>query len=130
MVAVAGGSAWYQNFAWQRGPAKLPADDETRLHAGRQLRRRLQVSAMLALVGLLIPIGDMAPIFRRSPRLFVIYWLFVLGLVVWMVLLALGDLASSVAFHRLAQSDLEAERQALQREIDRYRSQSNGHHET
>jgi len=42
------------------------------------------------------------------------------------VLLVLGDLASNVAFHRLAQSDLHTERKKLQDEIRRYHAEGNG----
>ncbi len=127
LLMIAAGTAWHQWRGWQRGPAALPADDESRIHAARQLRRRLQISAMLGLIGLLIPLGDVLPIFRRSPTLFVVFWLGVLGVVIWIVLLALGDLASNVAQTKLAQSHLHAERKALEQEIRRYRTQNNGH---
>jgi hypothetical protein len=128
LLAMALGTAGYQWSAWKTGPDRLPENDLGRLHAARQLRRRLQISAMLALVGVLIPLGDFLPVFRTSPRLFVIFWLAVLGMVIWIVLLALGDLASSVAHHRQAQSQLDAERELLKRDIRRFRAGTNGHH--
>src|SRR5688500_2568301 len=96
LILLAAGLAAYHWAAWKAGPRMLPADDEIRIHTARQLRRRLQVSGFLAVIGLLIPLGDVLPIFRKEPLLFVIYWFVVLGLVVWMVLLVLGDLASNM----------------------------------
>lgn len=126
LVLMAAGTAWYQWGVWKSGPAQLPDGDEARTHLARQLRRRLQVSAMLALVGVMIPFGDLMPIFRRSPRLFFVFWVSVLGLVAWIVVLALGDLASNLARTRVARSQLDAERKALEHEIRRYRTQGNG----
>ncbi len=129
LIGLAAGLAWFQWRGWASGPSQLPDDDDVRWQAVRQLRRRMQVSGFLALIGVLIPLGDLLPIFRQSPRLFVIYWLSVLGLVIWMVLLALGDLASNVAYHRLAQHQLNLERRTLKREIDQFRASGNGRHD-
>ena len=84
---------------------------------------------MLAIVGLMIPLGDLLPVFRKSPQLFVIYWLIVLAAVVWIVLLALGDLASNLAYSRVARNELRRERRSLEDELRTYRSQTNGRHE-
>lgn len=128
LVVFAAGLGWWHWSAWKSGPARQPADDETRRHAWRQMRRRLQVSALLALIGVMIPLGDLLPVFRRSPQLFVIYWLGVLAIVIWVVLLALGDLASNLAFSRVARNQLRRERQSLEAELREYRAQTNGHH--
>ena len=122
LLGLAAGSAGMQWRRWASGRALLPGDDEFRQHAWRMLRRRMQISVMLALVGMMIPLGDLLPVFRKSPRLFVIFWLLVLGLVVWMIVLALGDLASNLAWHRHARSELLAEKQSLEAEIRRYRA--------
>lgn len=127
LIALAAGLGAFQWSAWKSGPAALPEDDETRQHAARQLRRRLQINLMIALVGVMIPLGDMLPVFRQAPRLFFIYWLTVLGLVVWMVVLALGDLASNLAQHRTAQRQLEVERRSIEQQIRRHRAAGNGH---
>lgn len=126
LVVFAAGLAAFQWKAWNSGPQQLPPENEIRGHAWRQLRRRLQVSGFLAAIGVMIPLGDMLPIFRRDQQLFAIFWLVVLGLVVWMVLLVLGDLASNVASNREAQSRLDIERRALEQEIQRFRAEGNG----
>lgn len=127
LILFAAGLAAFQWRAWSSGPKLLPEDDESREHAWRQLRRRLQVNGFLAAIGIMIPLGDMLPVFRKDPLLFVIYWFVVLGLVVWMVLLVLGDLASNVAFNREARSQLDIERRKLEHEIRKYRTEGNGH---
>lgn len=127
ILVFSGGLGWKQWSAWKGGTADLPREDDARVHASRQLRRRLQVSILLALVGLMIPAGDLLPIFRRSPRLFVIYWLGVLAVVTWAVVLALGDLASNLAYSRVARNRLRQERKALEMELRDYRKTTNGH---
>lgn len=128
LVILAAGLGWRQWSNWKTGPAGLPLEDHVRRHAWRQLRRRLQVSVMLGLVGVMIPVGDFLPVFRKSPQLFVIYWLLVLAAVVWIVLLALGDLASNLAFSRVARNQLRRERESLETALSKYRTQSNGKH--
>ena len=54
---------------------------------------------MLAIVGVVIPLGDILTVVRRSPQLFVVYCLAVLGLAVWTAVLALGDLAFVDTLH-------------------------------
>ena len=113
-------------FQWRcRHPQDL--DDEVeRLHATRQLRRRLQVSAMLMLVGILIPLSDLLPVFRRSPTAFTLMVLAILGLTVWIMLLALGDFASASSYHAQAQRRIHEERRALERQIEEFRAGGNG----
>ena len=117
------GLAYREWSSWNIGPRHLPPEDATRQHAERQLRRRLRVSLLMLLAAVLIPLGDVLPFYRDSARLFAIHWLGVLAIVVLMVLLALGDLASSMAFNRMAQSELNRERDSLREQIRRFREQ-------
>jgi|GEM_PF-1273772 len=103
-------------------------DLEARAHADRQLRRRLQVSVMLGAVGVLIPLGDqLEQVFRQRPMLFLTWVACVLVLVMWMVLMALGDWMSTVAFSAVARARLRFERRAIEDEIRRYHAARNGH---
>ncbi len=128
LLILAAGLACREWSVWKAGPYHLPPEEESRDHAERQLRRRLRVSLLLALTGVMIPLGDILPIFYKSPSLWVIHWLSVLAVVVLIVLMALGDLASTVAFNKCAQSALNRERELLEAEIRKYRSQGNGKH--
>lgn len=121
-------SAWLQIRARRALSPFLETDDLARTHADRQLRRRLQVSAMLGIVGILIPLGDqLEPFFRGRPGLFFIYWMGVLILVAWTVLMALGDWMSSAAYSSLVNIQLRVERSRLEEEVRRYRASQNGH---
>ena len=102
-------------------------DDLTRTHADRQLRRRLQVAVMLGIVGILIPVGDqLSEFFRVRPLLFFVYWCFVLFLVGWTVLMAMGDWISSSAYLARANIELRLERRQLEEDVRRYHSNQNG----
>lgn len=103
-------------------------DPEALVHADRQLRRRLQVSAMLLIVGILIPLGDqLDQVFRQRPFLFLTWVACVLILVMWMVLMALGDWMSTVAYSAVARARLRFERREIEDEIRRYHAARNGH---
>lgn len=103
-------------------------DPDALAHADRQLRRRLQVSLMLFIVGVLIPLGDqLDQVFRQRPMLFLTWVSCVLILVMWMVLMALGDWMSTVAYSALARARLRFERRTLEDEIRRYHAARNGH---
>jgi hypothetical protein len=124
LVGLGIGSAWYQ---WKHHRPDTEADDLARQHAARQLRRRWQVSALLVLVGVLIPLGDLLPFFRRAPAAFVFYWGAILLLAAWIGLLAIADYASARAYHRVANVRLRQARRELEEQLQQYRASTNGH---
>lgn len=128
LIAFAAASAWFQIRARRSLTPLLEEDPLARTHADRQLRRRLQMSGMLGIVGVLIPLGDqLEPFFRTRPGLFFVYWVVVLILVAWTVLMALGDWLSSTAYSNLARIQMRHERRMLEEEVRRYRASQNGH---
>jgi len=124
MVALGIGVGWFQ---WRYRQPDANEDEVTRLHSGRQLRRRLQVSALMVLVGILIPVGDLVPFFRQAPVAFALFWTAILGLLFWIMLLALGDFAAARAYHRLANLRIRQQRRELEQQLNRYRAGGNGH---
>jgi hypothetical protein len=106
-----------------------PKIDETGYdHTERQIRRRLVVSGLLFLLGVLIPLGDQLDwFFRARPGLFFGYWIGVLSIVFVMVLMALGDLLSTLAYTQITRVRLRLERRVIEEEIRRYRAGQNGH---
>lgn len=121
-------SAWLQIRSRRELSELLEADPLAKTFADRQLRRRLQVSAMLGIVGVMIPLGDqLEQFFRGRPGLFFIYWVVVLILVAWSVLMALGDWLSASAYSSLVNIQLRQERKQLEVEVRRYRASQNGH---
>lgn len=92
--------------------------------AERQIRHRLAVGVMLFVLGVALPLGDQLDFFFRvRPGLFFVYWMGVLFLVFVMVVMALGDVLSTLAAARISQVDLRRERQELEEEIRRFRAQ-------
>ncbi len=118
-------------FVWRARRALQPIvenDADARLHADRQFRRRIQVSIMLAAVGILIPLGDqLDKVFLQRPLLFLAWVICVFILVLWMVLMALGDWLSTVAYSSITRARLRHERTELEAEIRRYHASKNGH---
>lgn len=118
-------------FVWRARRALEPMleqDDGARFHADRQFRRRMQVSAMLATVGILIPLGDqLDKVFLKRPLLFFVWVAGVFVLVVWMVLMALGDWLSTIAHSEIARARLRFERRELEEQIRNYHASKNGH---
>lgn len=121
-------SAWLQ-IQSHRGLSELLEDDPlAKTFADRQVRRRLQVSGMLGIVGIMIPLGDqLEQFFRGRPGLFFVYWIVVLILVAWSVLMALGDWLSASAYSSLANIQLRLQRKQLEDAVRRYQASQNGH---
>lgn len=105
------------------------ADAELDVFHRRQLRRRIQVSAMIGLLGIAIAAGMLIP-WQRSPLGFAFYWFVVIVCTLWIAVLALADLTHSRSYishldreHRIKRAELEAQ-------LQRYKAkQSNGQKE-
>lgn len=121
VIAVAAGLAWHQWRSWQRQRDELAGDPAAALQSWRQLRRRLQVSVLLAVIGIMLPIGVWQPLFQKRLLLFLIYWLVVFLTICWVVLLALGDLLATAVHSQIAGSQLRQERRQLEEDLERYR---------
>ncbi|MBM4076383.1 MAG: hypothetical protein FJ267_12180 [Planctomycetes bacterium] len=120
-------SAWMQMRHYKSLEEIMATDPLTRRHVDRQLRRRLQVSAMLGLVGVMIPVGDqLLMFFKGRPGLFFLYWMTVLGLLFWIGVLALGDWLSSTVYSNLADVQLRSHQRQLEEEVKRFRDEQAG----
>ncbi len=107
--------------AW-RGAQTEQLDPSEFKYRRNQFRRRLQTSAMLGLIAVLLPIGVL--VMWPWPYVGVIFWGVVLLLVVWVCLLAGADvLATSQHYGRL-QNRVVLEEARIQAEI--YRARANG----
>lgn len=111
-------STWY---FWKRLQSVAETDELARRHALSQARRRLQVSVMITLVGVLIPLGDLLPFFRRAPVAFVFFWVAVMVLAGWIALLGIADLASSRVYHNRAARRLKQQREELEAQLAQVR---------
>lgn len=102
-------------------------DESTRRLAQGQFRRRIQISVMLGMIGILIPLGDqLDQLFIRRPFLFFVWVALVFILTLWMVLMALGDWLSTFAYSAVTRTHLRHERRQLEEEIRRYHASKNG----
>lgn len=122
LLLLGGGSAWYL----RRQPLPPVSEPDAREFALHQRRRRYQVSGLLALIGVLIPLGDTLPLFRQSPVAFVIFWVAILFLAGWVMLLAVADFATSRLHHGRAQQRLDQQRQRLEAELTRLKQARGG----
>lgn len=121
VVATAAGLAVQQWRTWQRNREDFADDAGAALHSWRTLRRRLQVSVLLAAIGVMLPIGVWQPLFQKRLLLFLGFWLAVFLLICWVVLLALGDMLATAVHARMIDVELNRERRRLEDEIERYR---------
>ena len=93
--------------------------ENERRHFELQFWRRMQGSALLSLLGILLGLStDKLP---WNPKIFAVYLLVLLGLVIWIVLLALGDMISSRYHTRAALTRLRRQRQELEANLYRLR---------
>ena len=98
-----------------------PLDARERDYHRRRFRRRVQASALLALVGPALFVGYHIPP-RELPWLFVGYWTGVTLVTVWIGLLALGDAVASGRHFSLLRRQRIVTRAQLQAEITRARA--------
>ena len=88
----------------------------------RQFRRRMQTSAMLGFLAVILLAGEFLTRWLHSQLFFAIYWIATLLLVLWVVLLAAVDIwATQYHFGKLRQKCL-IEQAKLHAEIYRVRS--------
>lgn len=107
---------------WRDQRRQLAAGDEFRYHRRRFLRRT-QTSAMLALAGVALFVGQLIPP-HAWPSLFVCFWCGVALLLAWVVVLALADAAATRAYVGRLARQRNAERSALEQELIRLRRRS------
>jgi hypothetical protein len=101
----------------QKSDPKLgPADIK---FYGHRYRRRMQASGMLAVIGVLLPVGEaikLLPLPWRWVALsWAVFWMVVLLLVLWLVVLAMGDMISTRVYSTIALNRIRAEQLQLER---------------
>ena len=115
--------------SWRQQNLDTTLDEFDRQHYYARYRRRLQTSAMIALVGILIAVGDSPLIpWRNFQRAFAVYWVVVLMFTLWIVLLAIGDLSSSRAHSQVALARVRKKQRDLESQVEQIKRRgSNGH---
>ncbi len=114
--------------AWdgQKNDPELTEFD--RVHFYRRFRRRMQTSAMLVVLGLLLAVGGtLIPWQNFGAATQLAYWIGVLLLTFWVILLALGDMIATRVHSRISLSQVRQKQRALEQELARLKSRgSNG----
>jgi hypothetical protein len=100
IIAVAGGLIAWHIHTWNAARSANLTAGELKF-AFEQYRRRMQTSAMLAAVGLLIGAGP----WITAPLAVLLYWLGVIVLILWIMLLAGADMLAT----RMHFSQIETE---------------------
>jgi uncharacterized membrane protein len=104
---------------------KLSPTAEERIeqrYVRRRFLRRMQISGMIAIVGMMIPGADAAVILLQ-PLIATVLLMLILALVGWIVLLTFGDIYESRGFSARSQAKikhLKRHHEELQDELDRH----------
>lgn len=126
LLALGGGLLNWHLRVWQTHRSDKSLDHRDLRHYRAQVRRRVQISILLMLLGIMIPTGDalMTVLQRQKPGLIAVYWIVVLLLTLWVMLLAALDWLSSrtnLRANQAALAALESKRRELEEEIVRLR---------
>jgi len=112
---------------WQEQKDDSELEDKDRLFLRRRYRRRMQASGLLTIIGVMLPVGDSIRLFLPAPEWFALYWIVVLLLVMWVFVLAIGDMASTKTHTTVALNRIRAQQRELEREAAALRGRrSNG----
>ena len=125
LLLLSGGLIYWNLRSWRR-LEREGGDAEELDHGRRQFRRRVQASIMLGLLAVALCLGQLIPA-RQYPSLYVFFWIGVVLLLMWMVLLAIGDMV--VNRQRLArfQRQRRIEEARLQAELKQLRGELSPH---
>ena len=122
LVAIGLGLMRWHFVAWREQRTDPSLTDAERGLYERRYRRRMQTSGLLALLGVLLGLGDVVVAQRISPVLFAAWVLAMLLLVLWIILLALGDMASTAVHSRQQLARVRQEQRALELRLEEMRN--------
>lgn len=113
---------WRHYVLWKQQQVDPQIEDVERRFCYSQYRRRMQSSGMIVVLGLLLHASNEHLVdWQRAPAGFSVYVCVMLGLVAWIVLLALGDFMASQIVHRKALSRLHEQQQELEKTLTEMR---------
>jgi len=123
LAALGAGLMLWHLRAWRAAQQDAP-DTRDWTFARRQFSRRRRVSLLIVALGVLIAAGE----FIHDPVLALAYWSGTLLLVLWIVLLAILDMAASHQHFGLQRAQRDAEEAILLRQYRKeFGHQTNGH---
>lgn len=118
-VSVFGGlMLWRHQTLWTRQQSDPQIEPGERRFLAGQYRRRMQSSAMIVTLGLLLHASNEHLVnWQNAPAGFFVYVCTMLGLLAWIVFLALTDFIAAQVTHQLALSRLHQHQQQLENTI-------------
>jgi hypothetical protein len=125
LCASAGVLVVWHIRAWRQA-RQTEMDARERDFCRRQFRRRMQTSAMLGVLGVAIGVGQRLLSGGISQSAAVLYWCGVVGLVLWLVLLAIADITATSFHYGREKNQYLADRARLQGEIQRVKAEVEG----
>jgi len=118
LLFVASGMAVWHMKAWRQAQGTLHAQEQ--VFAAKQYRRRLRTAGLLAVLAILIAVGQVIP----PSILALCYWFGVTLLVLWVALLGVADvLLSHRHYDELSRNNL-VQQAVLRAEIDRLKREA------
>jgi len=128
LVSIGIGLLRWQIRSWRGRQNDANLDDHERTYYGRQFRRRVQISATFAILGVLIVAGDLLlPMQRQQPLLTTLYWIGVLLLTGWVMLLGMGDFWSTASHSRAELTRVRMKHRELERQVVEFKHRHLGH---
>lgn len=106
----------------RRNLSEQTLSDHERVFLVRRIRRRTQVSGMILIIGIMIPMGDAVIPWQKALVTFAIYWIIVLLLAMWTILLAFADIAATRMHTALELTKLQLKQQELERMAQQIRA--------
>jgi hypothetical protein len=119
LVVVSGSMLLRHGYVW-RMTAVEGFGGREREYLRQQCRRRIQASALIAIVGLMIAGGH----WIQGPLATATYWGMAAALVLWIGLLALADLTDTRYYYRTAHRDQLREQADLCAHLERWKSRA------
>jgi hypothetical protein len=118
-----GGLMKWHRDVWARQQQDTSFEPGERVFFHGQYRRRMQASAMLLILGLLLNASNEFLIpWQKFPLFFFLYVVLMLGLIAWMVLLAMGDFFATRLIHQAALARLHEQQRQLEHTVGQMRN--------
>jgi hypothetical protein len=118
-----GGLMRWHHQVWSRQQQDTTLEPGERVYFQGQYRRRMQASTLLLILGLLLNASNEFLIpWQNFPLMFFVYVSVMLGLIGWMVLLAMGDFFASRLIHQAALARLREQQRQLEHTVGQMRN--------
>lgn len=126
MMVVGGGLALLGGFSiaahlkgWRKAREDDENDDFERTFLRKRVRRRLQTSMLLIVLGLMIGLHPIViPDPKEAPQLFGIWWLAALLMAGWTIVMAMADLLSTRAHLQVSRARLQLKQRQLNEQLE------------